>query len=91
MKPYIQIIYCLLVYASLTNCLKHIQDSEPLYEALNDEPENIDTFSREERSKSFPRVGRSYVSNANRLRRILMNNPTLLIGEPKRSVRLMRY
>ncbi|CAH8543237.1 unnamed protein product [Schistosoma mattheei] len=81
----------LFVLVSSINSLDSITDSDDLDEIINEEPENMVTFYRQDRSTLFPRVGRSDTRRMNRLKRILMNNPGFTNGSPKRAVRIVRY
>ncbi|CAI2729759.1 unnamed protein product [Schistosoma spindalis] len=81
----------LFVLVSSINSLDSITDSDDLDEIINEEPENMVTFYRQDRSTLFPRVGRSDTRRMNKLRRMLMNNPSFAIGSPKRAVRIVRY
>ncbi|VDP26548.1 unnamed protein product [Schistosoma mattheei] len=80
-----------VLLVSSINSLDSITDSDDLDEIINEEPENMVTFYRQDRSTLFPRVGRSDTRRMNRLKRILMNNPGFTNGSPKRAVRIVRY
>ncbi|KAK4470164.1 hypothetical protein MN116_005745 [Schistosoma mekongi] len=92
---YIILFNCLILLSVLTstiNPLDRIHDSDYLDEIINEEPENIQTFYRDDRSTLFPRVGRSDQSKLNkRIRRILMNNPKISLVSPKRTIQIMPY
>ncbi|KAH8870266.1 hypothetical protein KSF78_0005842 [Schistosoma japonicum] len=82
----------MILLTSTINPLDRIHDSDYLDEIINEEPENIQTFYREDRSTLFPRVGRSDQSRVNRrMRRIMMNNPKISLISPKHTVRIMPY
>ncbi|CAH8582379.1 unnamed protein product [Schistosoma rodhaini] len=81
----------LFVLVSSINSLDSITDSDDLDDIINEEPENMVTFYRQDRSTLFPRVGRSDTKKMNRLRQILMNNPNFANDSPKRAVRIVRY
>ncbi|XP_018651644.1 hypothetical protein Smp_172630 [Schistosoma mansoni] len=49
----------ILLFVSSINSLDSITDSDDLDDIINEEPENMVTFYRQDRSTLFPRVGRS--------------------------------
>ncbi|CAH8512244.1 unnamed protein product [Schistosoma turkestanicum] len=91
---YLKWFNCLIllsVIVSTINPLDNIPDSVYPDDILNEEPENMENFYRQDRSTLFPRVGRSHTGRLNRLRRILTKNSNFAVDSRERAVRSMHY